>query len=95
MSDGGSKEPGDNEALLELVRARMAELNAAGGSEEGRSMNVEAAAARQAADVRRKAEAKHRAPAERLDHMQRELARAVSVQHALFLFFLFLCTSTD
>ena len=84
MSDGGNKEPGDNEALLELVRARMAELSAAGGGEEGRSMNVEAAAARQAADVRRKAEAKHRAPAERLDHMQRELARAVSVQHALF-----------
>ena len=77
MSDAGGKDAADNGALLELVRARMAELSAAGGGDEGRSVNVEAAGARQAADVRRKAEAKHRAPAERLDHMQRELARAV------------------
>ena len=63
--------------VLELVKARMAEVEASSGGGARTSSDVDAASAKVAATTRKKAETKYKSAAERMDFMQRELAKAV------------------
>ena len=63
------------EQVQELVNARMAVLQKAAAGSPGSS--AAANAAKVASDVRKKAETKHKTASEQLDHLQRELVKAV------------------
>ena len=68
--------------MLELVRARMTEIESGKNGESSRpGAGPDAVGTKLAADTRKKAESKHKSAAERLDFMQRELAKAVCMEH--------------
>jgi len=70
----------NSDEVLELVKARMGEIESGTTSEGSRKgMGADATGAKLAADIRKKAEARHKSPSERLEYMQRELAKAVCV----------------